>query len=66
MTWTGDATATNAFFVLEIAGTGTDPNVEGETIAFTVTSSQNGILAWKCGGTSDTTVDSKYLPGSCK
>ncbi len=66
MAWTGNATATSAKFVLTVAGTGTDASVQGKTIGFTITSSQNGVLAWKCGGTADTNVPSKYLPGSCK
>jgi len=29
-------------------------------------SDADGAIQWKCGGTSDTTVDSKYLPANCR
>lgn len=66
VTWTGGA-ANTAKIALTIAGTGTDPKVEGSTMELLITSTQNSVVSWKCqAGTSTNPIATKYLPGSCK
>ena len=63
--WTQGAPGT-ARIVLTVAGTGTDPAVPGGALAMTVLRTQNVVVSWQCGGTANTTIAAKYLPGSCK
>lgn len=36
-------------------------------LAFTGTAdSASGVVTWKCGGSTNTSIPAKYLPGSCK
>src|SRR5690554_4276804 len=64
----------------EIKGNAVDDvQVEGSTITITYNSKvedgdvlvlkasdEDGAIQWKCGGTTDTTVDPKYLPANCR
>ncbi|HEY2336845.1 MAG TPA: pilin [Burkholderiales bacterium] len=43
------------------------PLSNGSTAAVWTTNSGSGLFGWRCGSTTDgTTVNTKYLPGSCR
>lgn len=58
--------AGTAAIVLEVSATGI-PEVGGNNkLSILVASTANGVITWTCGDRTDTTIVSKYLPGSCK
>ena len=65
VTWTAGGPGTGRI-ELTVAGTGTDAAVAGQKLAMTVLRTQNGVVSWTCGGTANTTIAAKYLPGSCQ
>ncbi|MBK8990196.1 MAG: pilin [Gammaproteobacteria bacterium] len=44
----------------------TELDAATNTLAFRGVKTPSGVVQWTCGGTVDTTVPGKYLPGSCK
>ena len=42
------------------------PTMDAAGTNATVNDGGKAIYAWKCGSGASTTVDKKYLPGSCK
>lgn len=59
-TWDVGSTGT---IVITVAATGTDPQVVGDTVELAVVGTANNVLTWKC---RPGTIESKYLPSSCK
>jgi len=45
---------------------GGNPTANGKLIVLTPDTSSPGSMKWSCGGTTATTMPSKYLPASCR